>query len=145
VPHALIAEVVAAHAPATRRCRRLPAELTLVMVIAMNLYATDNLALVLTKLLLVVRLLWPHGTLVPATKGRSARPEPAWVPLRWSICCTASVSRRRHQQRPVPSSSACGSWRWTTGPRRSPTLPPMSAPSVARAGRTDRGATPRSW
>jgi Insertion element 4 transposase N-terminal/Transposase DDE domain len=69
VPHALIQEVVAAHAPASRRCRRLPAELTLLLVIAMNLYATDALALVLAKLLLLVRCHWGMATLVPATKG----------------------------------------------------------------------------
>jgi hypothetical protein len=69
VPHALLQEVVAAHLPATRRCRRLPAELTLLLVIAMNLYATDALALVLAKLLTGVRLLWPEGSLIPATKG----------------------------------------------------------------------------
>jgi Insertion element 4 transposase N-terminal/Transposase DDE domain len=69
VPHALVQEVVAAHAPATRRCRRLPAELTLLLVIAMNLYATDALPLVLAKLLLLLRQIWPAGTLVPASKG----------------------------------------------------------------------------
>lgn len=65
----LVQAVVAAHAPATRRRRLLPAELTLVLVIAMNLYAKDALTLVLAKLLLVPRLFPSDGTLVPASKG----------------------------------------------------------------------------
>ena len=69
VPHTLVREVVGVHAPATRRCRRLPAELTLLLVIAMNLYATEAMAVVLAKLLLVVRCAWDLPTLIPATKG----------------------------------------------------------------------------
>lgn len=69
IPQRLIQEVVAAHAPATRRCRRLPAELTLLLVIAMNLYATETIAGVLAKLLLVVRWAWDRPELIPATKG----------------------------------------------------------------------------
>ena len=69
IPQALIQAVVDRHAPPTRRCRMLPAELTLLLVIAMNLYATDALELVLAKLLLLVRWRWGLVTLVPATKG----------------------------------------------------------------------------
>jgi hypothetical protein len=61
--------VVAAHLPATRRCRRLPAELTLLLVIAMNLYTSSALDVVLATLLTAVRLRWPPDTLIPATKG----------------------------------------------------------------------------
>jgi hypothetical protein len=69
LPHALIQEVVAVHLPPSRRCRRLPAELTVLLVIAMNLFAADALDVVLAKLLVAVRLRWPKGSVLPATKG----------------------------------------------------------------------------
>jgi hypothetical protein len=73
IAHALMVEVVAAHAPDTRRCRRLPYELTLLLVIAMNLFARDSLPVVLTKLLTFVRLQRPDGSCIPASKGGISR------------------------------------------------------------------------
>jgi hypothetical protein len=69
IPHELVQEVVAASCPATRRDRRLPAVVTLLLVIAMNLYTADALSLVLAKLLFAVRLRRADATVVPATKG----------------------------------------------------------------------------
>ena len=69
VPPALVAEIVTAHAPARRRTRLLPAELTLLLVIAMNLFTADALDLVLAKLLLMPRLRWGEETIRLATKG----------------------------------------------------------------------------
>lgn len=69
IPHHLIQEVAAAHRPAGCRARRLPAVVTLLLVIAMNLYAADALPLVLAKLLFAVRLRRTDQAVVPATKG----------------------------------------------------------------------------
>lgn len=69
IPHHLVQEVVATQCPAGRRDRRLPAPVTLLLVIAMNLYAADALPLVLAKLLFAVRLRRADGAVVPATKG----------------------------------------------------------------------------
>ena len=56
LPHARLVSVLAPWIPATRRERLLPAEITLQLVIAMNLYARDALTLVLSKLFLAVGL-----------------------------------------------------------------------------------------
>jgi hypothetical protein len=68
LPPALIKEVVAVHAPPTRRCRLLPYEVTLLLVIAMNLFAMDALPTVLAKLLAGLRVRCPD-TVLPATTG----------------------------------------------------------------------------
>ncbi len=70
LPQTVIAEVVAEHLPATRRCRKLPAELTVVLTVAMNLFAHDALILVVAKLLIGVRLV--HPSLCPVLPSKSA-------------------------------------------------------------------------
>jgi hypothetical protein len=69
LPHALIVEVLAPFLPATRRSRKLPAEITLQLIIAMNLYAHDALTLVISKLFLAAQLSWTGEFVVP---GKSA-------------------------------------------------------------------------
>lgn len=64
-----IHDVVARHAPATRRCRQVPYELTVLVVIAMNLFAADALTLVLDRLLLFMQLTAPSTVHRSATKG----------------------------------------------------------------------------
>lgn len=51
------------------RCRKLPAELTLLLAVAMHLFPREALGRVLGKLLQGVRFVWPDPTLQPATKG----------------------------------------------------------------------------
>lgn len=58
IPPALLQEVVAVHAPSTRRDRALSYELTLQLVIAMALLASTSIRLVLATLLLALR---PHA------------------------------------------------------------------------------------
>lgn len=70
LPQTVIAEVVAEHLPATRRCRKLPAELTLLLTVAMNLFAQDALILVVAKLLIGVRVMYP--SLCPVLPSKSA-------------------------------------------------------------------------
>lgn len=69
VPPTLVAEIVTTHAPPRRRTRLLPAEVTLLLVIAMNLFAADALEVVLAKLLLAPHLRWGEETIRLATKG----------------------------------------------------------------------------
>jgi hypothetical protein len=105
IPHHLIQEVVAAHAPATRRCRRLPYELTLLLVIAMNLFAHDGLCLVLTKLLTFARLQWPVGRCLPASKGGISRAR-----ARLGIHPVADLFHR--VCRPLATPATPGAFRW---------------------------------
>jgi hypothetical protein len=67
VPLALIKEVLGTQVTGPRRLRKLPAELTLLLGVAMNLYTGVALDTVLDKLLHGLACLWPD--LVPATKG----------------------------------------------------------------------------
>jgi hypothetical protein len=60
IPHTLLQEVVAQHAPATRRDRALSYELTLALVIAMSLMATDSIGAVLSGLLFHLRPFCPR-------------------------------------------------------------------------------------
>ncbi|MBV9279688.1 MAG: transposase domain-containing protein, partial [Chloroflexi bacterium] len=69
LPPSLLAEIADAHLPATRRDRKLPAELALLLPLAMNLWDDDSLELVLYKLLAGLRLVWPDRHLEPASKG----------------------------------------------------------------------------
>jgi hypothetical protein len=69
IPHHLVQEVAMAHRPAGCRNRRLPPVVTLLLVIAMNLYAADALPLVLAKLLFVFRGRQPDYGVPPVTKG----------------------------------------------------------------------------
>jgi hypothetical protein len=69
IPHHLVQEAVAPWTPATSRSRLLPRDLTLLLVIAMNLYTHDALDLVLAKLLYAVGARWGEKGIEPASKG----------------------------------------------------------------------------
>jgi len=69
VSQAQIDAVVARHGVAEQRCRKLPANLMVMLVIAMNLFTQDSLAQVLLKLLKGLRFIWPDPTFSSATKG----------------------------------------------------------------------------
>ncbi len=65
----VVQAIVSQHGVATRRHRKLPAELALLLVVAMNLFTHDALDQVLRKLLQGLRLLWPDPGFLPATKS----------------------------------------------------------------------------
>jgi hypothetical protein len=69
VPRATVEAVVADLGVAQRRRRKLPAELTLLLTVAMNLFTHDSLEEVLRKLLRGLRFLWPNPDLATANKG----------------------------------------------------------------------------
>lgn len=69
VPPAVVKAVVAEQGVAERRRRKLPAEVGLLLTVAMNLFTQDSLEQVLRKLLKGLRLIWPDPTFVPASKG----------------------------------------------------------------------------
>jgi hypothetical protein len=69
VPHAVVQAVVAELGVAEHRRRKLPAEVTLLLSVAMHLFTQDSLDQVLVKLLKGLRFIWPDPTFVPASKG----------------------------------------------------------------------------
>ena len=69
VPQAVVKAVVAELGVAEDRRRKLPAELGLLLSVAMNLFTQDSLDQVLVKLLKGLRFIWPDPTFVPASKG----------------------------------------------------------------------------
>jgi hypothetical protein len=70
VPHTLVQAVVARFQVGQRRQRKLPAELVLLLTVAMSLFATHSLERVLAKLLKGLRFIWPEPEF--ALPGRSA-------------------------------------------------------------------------
>ncbi len=71
LPHTLLVDVLTPFLPATRRSRKLPAEITLQLIIAMNLYAHDCLTLVISKLFLAAQLSWTGEFVVPSKSAIS--------------------------------------------------------------------------
>lgn len=69
VPHAVVKAVVAALGVAEHRRRQLPAEVGLLLSVAMNLCTQDSLDHVLVKLRKGLRFIWPAPTVVPASTG----------------------------------------------------------------------------
>lgn len=69
VPHAVVKAVVADLGVAEHRRRKLPAEVGLLLSVAMNLFTQASLDQVLVKLLKGLRFIWPDPTFVPASKG----------------------------------------------------------------------------
>jgi Insertion element 4 transposase N-terminal/Transposase DDE domain len=69
VPRAVVKAVVAELGVAEHRRRKLPAEVGLLLSVAMNLFTQDSLDQVLVKLLKGLRFIWPDPTFVPASKG----------------------------------------------------------------------------
>lgn len=72
LPPSLVAEVCAAEAPPTARRRKLPRTLTLLLVIAMNLFTQDPLAHVLFQVVKGLRLLCPDADADRLLATRSA-------------------------------------------------------------------------
>ena len=69
VPRATVEAVVADLGVAEQRRRKLPAELTILLTVAMNLFTHDALEEVLRKLLQGLRFLWPQPDILTASKG----------------------------------------------------------------------------
>jgi hypothetical protein len=69
VPHDLIRGSAEAAAVPTQRRRKLPAEVMVLLCIAMSLFTHDALDVVLHKLVHGLRLFWPDPDLTVATKG----------------------------------------------------------------------------
>jgi len=69
IPYATIQAVVTAHQLTRQRCRKLSAEMGLLMAVAMNLWARQSLTRVLIKLIKGFRFIWPDETMQAATKG----------------------------------------------------------------------------
>ena len=69
IPYTTIQEVVATHQLTRQRCRKLSAEMGLLMAVAMNLWARQSLSRVLIKRIKGFRFIWPDQTIRAATKG----------------------------------------------------------------------------
>lgn len=69
VPRSVVQEVVRELGVAEQRRRKLPAELTLLLTVAMNLFAHHSLHQVLIKLHKGLRLIWHDPDFITATKG----------------------------------------------------------------------------
>lgn len=69
VPRATVEAVVADLGVAEQRRRKLPAELTMLLTVAMNLFARDSLEDVLRKLLRGLRFIWPEDDIATANKA----------------------------------------------------------------------------
>ena len=69
MPRATVEAVVADLGVAEQRRRKLPAELTLLLTVAMNLFTHHSLEEVLRKLLQGLRLIWPEPDIATAGKG----------------------------------------------------------------------------
>ncbi|HEX2987947.1 MAG TPA: transposase domain-containing protein [Chloroflexota bacterium] len=69
VPQATVEAVIADLGVAEQRRRKLPAELTLLLSVAMNLFTHHPLEEVLRKLLRGLRLIWPEDDFATAGKG----------------------------------------------------------------------------
>jgi Insertion element 4 transposase N-terminal/Transposase DDE domain len=69
LPRAVVESVVSELAVAEERRRKLPAELTILLSVAMNLYSQQSLSQVLVKMLKGLRLLWPEPGFRTASKS----------------------------------------------------------------------------
>jgi hypothetical protein len=69
VPRTTVQAVVADLGVAEQRRRKLPAELAILLAVAINLFARDSIEEVLRKLLKGLRLIWPDPEFVTAGKG----------------------------------------------------------------------------
>jgi len=69
IPYATLQAVVATYQLSRQRCRKLSAEMGLLMVVGMNLFARQSLSRVLIKLIKGFRFIWPDERMRAATKG----------------------------------------------------------------------------
>lgn len=69
IPPQVVRQVVADLGVGRVRCRKLPAELTMVLAVAMHLFPCEALGRVLSKVLQGVRFVWPDPAPEAATKG----------------------------------------------------------------------------
>jgi len=84
LPYATVQEVVMTYHLTRQRCRKLSAEMGLLMAVAMNLWARQSLTRVLVKLIKGFRFIWPDETVQAATKGAISQ-------LRYEIGATPVV------------------------------------------------------
>ena len=73
VPHSVVQEVVRELGVTEQRRRKLPAELVLLLTVAMNLFSHYPMYQVLLKLLRGLRFIWPDPDFAAATKGAICR------------------------------------------------------------------------
>src|SRR5450756_1549924 len=69
VPTQTVQAVIADLGIASRRQRKLPTELVLLLTVAMSLFTRQSLRQVLVKMLKGLRFVWPEPSFVVATKG----------------------------------------------------------------------------
>ena len=69
VPHSVVEAVVADLGVAEKRRRKLPAELMILLTVAMNLYTRQSLGQVLIKMIRGLRLIWPDSDFAPTTSS----------------------------------------------------------------------------
>jgi hypothetical protein len=69
VPQAAVRAAIAETGAAGARCRKLPAELTVLLVVALGLFPHESQQRVLAKLLAGLRLIWPGPGFRAASKG----------------------------------------------------------------------------
>lgn len=69
VPHEQVKAVIRDLGVAEQRRRKVPAEVGVLLSVAMNLFTQDSLQQVLVKLLKGLRFIWPDPTVVPANKS----------------------------------------------------------------------------
>jgi len=69
VPHSVVEAVVADLGVAEKRRRKLPAELTILLAVAMNLFTRQSLSQVLIKVIRGLRLIWPDSDFAPTTSS----------------------------------------------------------------------------
>jgi len=69
IPYATLQAVVERYHLTRQRCRKLSAEMGLLMAVAMNLWARQSLSRVLIKMIKGFRFIWPDETIQAATKG----------------------------------------------------------------------------
>ena len=69
LPYSQVETIVTAHQLSRQRRRKLSAEMGLLLVVAMNLWAQQSLSRVLIKLIKGFRFIWPDAMVLPASKG----------------------------------------------------------------------------
>jgi Insertion element 4 transposase N-terminal/Transposase DDE domain len=103
VPHAVAKAVVADLCVVEHRRRKLPAEVGLLLSVAMNLFTQDPLDQVLVKLLKGLRFIWPDPAFVPASKG-------AVCQARYRLGAQATVALFHRVCQPMATTSTPGAF-----------------------------------
>lgn len=105
MPQETVRAVVTELGAMEARCRKLPAQLTLLLTVAMALFPREALDRVLFKLLKGLRLLWPEPDFRPATKG-------AICQARYQLGPRPVVALFRRVCRPLATQETPGAFRF---------------------------------